>query len=85
MIESKDRTYMTDDHGEEIAIVENTWTKFRKRPVVIEAYQTQSLVNIRTLEGWTQAKPGDWILRGIKKEIYPCRDDIFKETYEEVE
>jgi hypothetical protein len=94
-------------------------TKFRKKPVVIDAeqfpghtitgdgiealiafeewlephakaagkwpmrYRGQSLI-IPTLEGDHEAKPGDWIIRGIQGELYPCRDDIFAATYEEV-
>lgn len=38
---------------------------------------------IRTLEGVMEAKPGDWIIRGIKGELYPCKDDIFRASYEE--
>lgn len=37
---------------------------------------------IHTLEGWMTAGPGDWIIRGIKGEYYPCKDDIFQATYE---
>lgn len=37
---------------------------------------------IATLEGEMTAKPGDWIIKGIKGEFYPCRDDIFSATYE---
>lgn len=39
---------------------------------------------IRTLEGEMTASPGDWIICGVKGEIYPCRADIFAETYEMV-
>ena len=39
---------------------------------------------IKTLEGTMIAKTGDYIIRGVKGEIYPCRADIFKQTYEEV-
>jgi hypothetical protein len=39
---------------------------------------------IATLEGDMQADVGDWIIRGVKGEFYPCRDDIFRMTYEEV-
>lgn len=38
-----------------------------------------------TLEGPMEASPKDWIIRGIKGEFYPCKPDIFEETYEEVE
>jgi hypothetical protein len=40
---------------------------------------------IRTLEGEMRASPNDWIIKGVKGELYPCKPDIFKETYEEVE
>ena len=39
---------------------------------------------IRTLEGTMQARIGDWIIRGVKGEIYPCKPDIFEKTYEQV-
>jgi hypothetical protein len=42
-------------------------------------------VHIGTLEGVVVAQPGDWILRGIKGELYPCKPDIFEATYEAVE
>jgi hypothetical protein len=37
---------------------------------------------IPTLEGTMCASPGDWIIKGIKGEIYPCKPDIFAATYE---
>ena len=40
---------------------------------------------IKTLEGTMIAEPGDWIIRGIKGELYPCKPDIFEATYEQVE
>ena len=95
--------------------------KFRKKPVVIEAFQmTQErskdnrdwpewmnkawqldretvgslyrthailddgTLSIGTLEGPLLVSFGDWIICSIKGEIYCCRDDIFKLTYEEV-
>lgn len=39
---------------------------------------------IQTLEGSHIVCPGDYIIKGIKGEFYPCKPDIFKETYEEV-
>ncbi len=84
-------------------------SKFRKKPVVIEAEQftgsnaftiwgfmgradlidNPELKNtdnpvIHTLEGTMEAKPGDWIIRGVKGEFYPCKPDIFTATYEPV-
>lgn len=40
---------------------------------------------IRTLEGTHHVSVGDYIIRGIKGELYPCKPDIFEETYEPVE
>ena len=40
---------------------------------------------IETLEGRHIVCPGDWIIKGIKDELYPCKPDIFEETYELVE
>lgn len=39
-------------------------------------------VEIRTLEGTMRGERGDWIIRGVKGELYPCKPDIFAETYE---
>ncbi|ALY06949.1 TPA: hypothetical protein JDY68_12585 [Clostridioides difficile] len=39
---------------------------------------------IKTLEGIHEANVGDYIIQGIKGELYPCKADIFRETYEEV-
>jgi len=39
---------------------------------------------IPTLEGEMRAKPGDYIIKGVKGEFYPCKPDIFEETYESV-
>lgn len=90
-------------------------SKFRKKPVVIEAIQLteeialacmvdkqpgpfgltvcgdchpptrkvgKAYVVIRTLEGDMTASLGDWIIKGVKGEFYPCKDQIFKMTYE---
>ncbi|MGI9485437.1 MAG: hypothetical protein ACR2RF_06055 [Geminicoccaceae bacterium] len=40
---------------------------------------------IPTLEGDHKASSGDWIIRGVKGELYPCKPDIFEATYEPVE
>lgn len=39
---------------------------------------------ILTLEGIQYVCPGDWIITGVKGECYPCQNDIFIETYEQV-
>lgn len=81
-------------------------TKFRKKPVVIEAIQfdgtneftlgkwmglgvvqksSDGSLPIETLEGTLSAAPGDWIIKGVQGEFYPCKPDIFAATYEPVE
>lgn len=88
--------------------------KFRKKPVVIEAWPVNELllhasdnwkalpesirsayeeglvlfarasVEIRTLEGTMTGGIDDWIIKGVKGELYPCKPDIFDATYEAV-
>ena len=58
--------------------------KFRKKPVVVDAYQTDREMNIETLEGVMHAEPGDWIITGVNGERYPCKPDIFEKTYENI-
>ena len=41
-----------------------------------------SKLYINTLEGVMTADVGDWIIRGVAGEIYPCKPDIFEKTYE---
>lgn len=91
-------------------------TRFRKKPVVIEAvrwnghydrmlfpmwfnsamreYSIMNVgevmivgdaLNIFTLEGVMRANIGDWIICGVKGELYPCKPDIFAATYEAVD
>jgi len=88
--------------------------KYRKLPVVIEAFQLKNTndaeqpkwildaisgkkvvvvhyhgrfigLEIKTLEGVMLAKIGDYIIKGVNGEIYPCKPDIFEKTYEAVE
>ena len=41
-------------------------------------------VVIKTLEGNMIANPGDYIIKGVKGELYPCKPDIFEQTYEPI-
>ena len=50
----------------------------------IVRYLEGGTMSIRTLEGEMVAHPGDWIIRGVKGELYPCRDDIFRASYDQV-
>jgi len=81
--------------GEEVLRIEDDDTaprriksakkKYVKKPVVIEAFQTNEEIAIETLEGTMIASPGDYVITGIKGETYPCKPDIFHESYEEIE
>lgn len=51
----------------------------------LSPYQSKGNLIIETLEGNQIALPGDFIIRGIKGEYYPCKPDIFEKTYEVVE
>ena len=59
--------------------------KYRKKQIVIEAYQTDKEMIIHTLEGDMKASVGDYIITGLRGEKYPCKPDIFEKSYELVE
>lgn len=42
-------------------------------------------IGIETLEGLMEASVGDFIIKGVKGEFYPCKPDIFEQTYQEVQ
>lgn len=42
-------------------------------------------ITIDTLEGSMETHPGDWIIRGVAGEYYPCKPEIFEATYERVQ
>jgi hypothetical protein len=46
---------------------------------------TERVVSIETLEGEMRANMGDWIIKGVNGEFYPCKPDIFEKTYERVD
>lgn len=56
--------------------------RYRKKPVVIEAFVTEKPMDIETLEGTMHASAGDYIITGVEGERYPCKPDIFEKTYE---
>jgi hypothetical protein len=57
---------------------------YRKRPVVVEAVQMTTQFAVQTLEGEMFGGPGDWLLIGTDGEQYPCDDQTFRQTYDEV-
>lgn len=81
-------------------------SKFKKKPVEIEAVRftgenhfeilfgfigakatgeyLAGTLAIHTLEGVMTAQPGDWIIKGVGGEFYPCKPDIFEKTYDRV-
>ncbi len=60
------------------------WFKHGDHPAVrrgLSAFSNTGVID--TLEGNNHiVNPGDWIITGVKGEVYPCRDDIFRMTYE---
>ena len=74
--------YATRDVGEAIIKMfpQKVW-----RPFGVIAPSDKDVLNIYTLEGIMTADLGDWIVKGVKGEIYPVKPVIFKETYDIVE
>lgn len=47
-------------------------------------YISYGMVAIPTLEGIMRCKPGNYVIKGVKGEFYPCDKEIFEQTYEEI-
>ena len=58
---------------------------FRKLPVTVEAVKSCCVMIIKTLEGDMLLEEGDWLITGVNGEQYPCKDEIFRKTYEPVD
>lgn len=55
-------------------------------PIVVSyADPAAPILTIKTLEGVMSANVGDYVIRGVKGEFYPCKPDIFDKTYEPAE
>ena len=61
-----------------------SWIGSQARLLQLPSGKTKG-VNISTLEGVMTANVGDWIIKGVKGEFYPCKSDIFEASYEPVE
>ena len=70
--------------GIEVSPKDLMFSKFRKLPVVIEAVKMDRSFTVDSLEGTHQGNPGDYLICGVKGELYLCKPDIFEMTYEEV-
>lgn len=65
--------------------LEKDWKHYKKKSIVVRATEVvEEEVLIKTREGILKGYKGDFIIRGIEGEIYPCGKEIFFKTYEEV-
>jgi hypothetical protein len=62
------------------------WSNGAVKCLLTESHPIEATVLcVATLEGTMQAKVGDWIIKGVNGEFYPCKDEIFQKTYERVD
>ena len=66
-------------------IKEDKFETYKKKPVLVGAYQTDEEFEIETLEGTMKASKGDYIIKGVQGEYYPCKPDVFEMTYDKVD
>lgn len=69
---------------EKVTDVPGFWLYYRKVSVRVQAVRIMEVFEVSTLEGKLTGKSGDYLLRGIRGELYPCDADIFHETYKEL-
>lgn len=53
-----------------------------KKPIPIRCIQINEPFKVETMEGPLEGKAGDYLMIGVRGEMYPCAKDIFEETYE---
>lgn len=70
---------------ENLETAESWVRKYSDKMVLFSQYGGEKIwIEIKTLEGVMKASEGDYIIKGINGELYPCKPDIFIKTYEEV-
>ena len=57
-------------------------SEFMQKEIVISYEGEHPVLKIATLEGIMAANKGDYIIKGVNGEFYPCKPDIFEKTYE---
>ena len=67
-------------NGDVMPLIEEGWN--HELPGGLHFEGGNPVIRIQTLEGVMTASVGDWIIRGVKGEFYPCKPDIFDATYE---
>ena len=72
-----DAIQYTGDNPEQVAA-------FMCKGEILLQHPVSKGISINTLEGNMLASPGDWIIKGVAGEYYPCKPDIFETTYEAV-
>ena len=53
-----------------------------KKPIPVQCFQINEEFTVETMEGNHLGKPGDYLMVGVRGEMYPCDRSIFEETYE---
>ncbi len=59
--------------------------RYREEAKASDHTDVAIFLDIPTLEGIMTANRGDWVIKGVRGEFYPCKPDIFEQTYEPVE
>lgn len=62
-------------------IPDYTFRQAVKKPVPVRCIQINEPFEVQTMEGMMRGKAGDYLIIGIRGEMYPCDQSIFKETY----
>jgi len=71
-----------NEDGTSEVLFDVTLSPWRKRPVTIFAAQMDEPFEVETLEGTMRGNAGDYLIRGVAGEFYPCKPNIFHKSYE---
>lgn len=68
-------------NGREWVFEDELFHKVQRLPVTVLAIQINEPFEVDTLEGTMKGNPGDWLIKGVESELYPCKDSVFRKTY----
>lgn len=80
----KDKTFIDIDKVGNAHSLLSLGKKYIKKPIPVRAVQIPNPFSVKTLEGTMIGKADDYLVEGIKGELYICDRYIFEESYEEI-
>lgn len=77
-------TKIEDIHGNRVPFTDQDLIHIRKKPVISHAFVAKCRLFVTTPHGALWASAGDYIIKDVRGDLYPCAKEVFEQTYEVV-